>query len=256
MLNTSRYGETTGLPPLVVAHGLFGSARNWSAIGKRLARDREVLAVDMRNHGESPHLDDHDYPAMAEDLAAVIDAAGGRADLLGHSMGGKAAMALALTRPERIARLIVADIAPVTYGHSQMPYLKAMRAVDLDAVTRRSDADAQMQANVADPGIRAFLLQSLDIGGDGARWRLNLDTLEREMPKIMSFPAVPGSFGGPALFITGAQSDYVSDAHWPEVLARFPEARRAVIDGAGHWLHADAPRPFVAVVEAFLAQGR
>jgi esterase len=253
-LNTVRYGEPSGRPPLVVAHGLFGSARNWSAIGKRLARKREVLAVDMRNHGASPHHGSHDYPSMADDLAAVIAAAGGTADLLGHSMGGKAAMVLALSRPELVGRLIVADIAPAAYGHSQMPLVEAMRALDLSDVTRRGEADARLAEAVPEPDVRAFLLQSLEIDDKGARWRLNLDTLARDMALIMGFPEMSGRFVGPALFVTGADSDYLGDTHWPEIRARFPKARHEAIAGAGHWVHAEAPREFVAVVEAFLAE--
>ncbi len=252
MLNTIRHGQPTGAPPLVIAHGLFGSARNWGAVAKRLARGREVIAVDLRNHGESPHDPDASYPALAADLAELIDAEGGRADLLGHSMGGKAAMALALIAPSRVARLVVADIAPVAYGHSQIGYVRAMQGVALGGVARRSDADAALAATVPDPALRAFLLQSLAIGPDGARWRLDLATLADQMPEIMDFPAIDGRFEGPTLFLTGGASDYVRAEHWPEILARFPNARRETLPGVGHWLHAEAPQAFAAAVAAFL----
>jgi pimeloyl-ACP methyl ester carboxylesterase len=256
MLNTIHHGTPTDAPPLLIAHGLFGSARNWSAIAKRLARDREVLAVDMRNHGDSPRAAEHGYSALAGDLAAVIDAHGGRADVMGHSMGGKAAMVLALTAPGRVARLIVADMAPVAYGHTQMPYLEAMRAVDLAGVTRRGQADAQLAERVDDAALRAFLLQSLDLGEEGPRWKLNLDVLASEMPRIMEFPNPDGHFDGPALFVTGANSDYVRDEYWPLILRLFPSAEREIIAGAGHWVHAEAPRAFLATVEAFLDRPR
>ena len=140
-LASTVHGAPTDRPPLVIAHGLYGSGRNWGAIARRLAETRQVVAVDMRNHGDSPRSPEHSYEAMAGDLAATVAGLGGRADLLGHSMGGKAAMVLALSEPGRVRRLIVADIAPVAYGHSQIGYARAMQAVDLAAVRRRADAD-------------------------------------------------------------------------------------------------------------------
>jgi pimeloyl-ACP methyl ester carboxylesterase len=253
MLNTIVHGEPGDAPPLVIAHGLFGSARNWGVVARRLAEDRQVIAVDLRNHGDSPWFAAHSYPAMAADLAEVIAAQGGRADLLGHSMGGKAAMVLALTEPARVGRLIVADIAPVAYGHSQMEYVRAMQAVDLTRVTRRSEADPLLAASVADPALRAFLLQSLGVEHGRAAWKLNLDVLADQMPVIMGFPEVAGRFEGPALFVTGERSDYVRDAHWPPIVEHFPAAQRVVIPDAGHWVHAEAPREFAAAVAGFLA---
>lgn len=252
MLNVIRHDGPDGPPPLLIAHGLFGSARNWGVLAKRLAQGRTVLAVDMRNHGASPWSDDHGYPAMAQDLADVIEAEGGRADVLGHSMGGKAAMMLALSRGNLVERLIVADIAPVSYGHSQAHNIQAMRSVDLAAVDRRSDAEAQLAAQGVEPALCSFFTQSLDL--PERRWRLNLDALAANMPAILSFPDVQGSFGGPALFLSGAQSDYVRAEHRPAIKALFPAARFAKIPGAGHWLHAKKPREFQAAVEAFLSR--
>ena len=245
-------GAPTAHPPLLIAHGLFGSAKNWGAIAKRLALHRQVVTVDMRNHGDSPRSPEHTYPAMAADLAETIAAHGGRADLLGHSMGGKAAMTLALTKPLRVRRLIVADMAPVAYGHSQMPYVRAMQAVDLAGLTRRSEADAALAVHVPEPALRAFFLQSLAFEDGRARWKLNLDALAEQMPGIMDFPASAASFDGPTLFLTGARSDYVRPEHWPRIRALFPAAEHRAIPGAGHWLHADAPGPFIAAVSAFL----
>ena len=250
MLNLIETGSGGGVP-LVIAHGLFGSARNWGVLSKRLADARRVIAVDMRNHGTSPRGDSQAYHDMAGDLAEVIAAHGGRADLLGHSMGGKAAMVLALSRPETVRRLIVADIAPVAYGHTQSHLIAAMRAVDLSAVVSRRDAEAQLAAHVGEPDVRAFLLQSLDLR-DGPRWLLNLDVLDREMPGIIGFPKVAGSFDRPALFLTGGASDYVRPAHHDRIRALFPAARFETIAGAGHWLHAERPREVEAAVRAFL----
>ncbi len=242
MLNTVRY-DGPGDVPLVIAHGLFGSARNWGVIAKRLAAERPVIAVDMRNHAGSFWDNSHSYQDLAGDLAEVID---GRADVLGHSMGGKAAMVLALQHPEKVGKLIVADIA---YAHSQQGPIDAMRRVDLSSIESRADAKAQL--GDLDPGVDDFLLQSLDM--KEKRWRLNLDVLEAEMGKIIGFPDIAGQFDGPTLFLSGANSDYVTQEARPKIKALFPAAKFAKIPGAGHWLHAEKPREFAAAVSAFLA---
>ncbi|SFL35151.1 alpha/beta fold hydrolase [Shimia haliotis] len=255
MLNVIDHGpaETTE-PPLLIVHGLFGSGRNWGAIAKRLSPTRYVLAVDQRNHGNSPWFDSHSYEDMAADLAEVIARYGGPMDVLGHSMGGKAAMVLALTRPELVNRLIVADIAPVAYGHDQNQNIEAMRSVDLSRVAKRADASAQLAERVPDTTLQSFFTQSLDVKEQ--RWRLNLDVLDAEMSKILGFPEVPGVFDGPTLFLSGANSDYVMPEHRPTIREKFPKARFAKITGAGHWLHAEKPREFIASVEAWLAHAK
>ncbi|PSL22145.1 alpha/beta fold hydrolase [Shimia abyssi] len=257
MLNTIVYGTPTDLPDLLIVHGLFGSGRNWSAIGKRLARTRRVISVDQRNHGESPWFDSHSYEDMAADLAEVIvaEAKHGRdpaMDVLGHSMGGKAAMVLALTRPELVRSLIVADIAPVTYEHDQKQYIQSMRSVDLSQVVKRSDALEQLEATVDDPALRSFFTQSLDIAN--TRWRLNLDVLEAEMPKVIGFPEMEGTYEGPTFFLSGSLSDYVLPEHRANIRPLFPKARFAKITGANHWLHAEKPHEFIASVQAWLDQ--
>jgi esterase len=256
MLALERYTAPgpTDQPPLLIAHGLYGSARNWGVIARRLADRREVLAVDMRNHGASPRSDSHSYPDLAADLAEVIGAVGGPVDVLGHSMGGKAAMQLALTDPARVRRLVVADIAPVAYDHDQTRHIHAMRAMDLgDGLTSRAEADRRLErAGVDDPGLRAFFLQSLDLRASPPHWRLNLDTLEAEMPRIIGWPGTPGRFDGPALFLTGANSSYVRPQHRDLILAAFPKARFARLSDAGHWLHAEQPRAFEQTVRTFL----
>lgn len=249
MLNYSEYGSSDDTP-LLIAHGLYGSGRNWGVIAKRLSDTRRVITVDMRNHGQSFWSDDHSYEALGADLAAVIDAIGGPMDVVGHSMGGKAAMVLALTRPDAVRRLVVGDIAPVSYGHSQMQFIDAMRAVDLSGVTRRSDANDQLAAQGVDPALCSFLTQSLDV--KERRWQLNLDALAENMPKILGFPDVTTSFSGPTLFLSGGQSDYVAQAYRPTIRALFPAARFARLPDAGHWLHADNPRGFEGTVRAYL----
>ncbi|MEM8793251.1 MAG: alpha/beta fold hydrolase [Pseudomonadota bacterium] len=242
--------------PLLIAHGLYGSARNFNSLGKRLARDRPVIMVDMRNHGESPWNDEMTYAAMAHDLARAIEReCDGRAAVLGHSMGGKAAMALALTRPDLVSALMVADIAPVAYDHSHDGYISAMQQIDLSQVRRRSDADPMLAGGVDEPMLRSFLLQNLLVEGGQARWRLNLDALEAALPELMSWPSEwpEPAYEGPCLFIHGTASDYVEEAAHPRIRALFPDVTFAPIAGAGHWLHAEAPEAFLATVSEFLA---
>lgn len=250
MLNMIRHGTPTERPPVVIAHGLYGSARNWGVIAKRLSDSREVIAVDMRNHGDSPWDDRHDYPDMAQDLAQVIAQIGQPTDVVGHSMGGKAAMALALTRPDLVRRLLVADIAPVTYSHSQIKYIEAMKAVDMSRVSRRSDAAEQLAELGVDDALQSFFTQSLDVAG--RRWRLNLDVLADQMPRIMGFPDFAQHWPGEAVFLSGGDSDYVLPEHRAHIRDLFPGARFAKIPGAGHWLHAEKPREFEAVTRSFL----
>jgi pimeloyl-ACP methyl ester carboxylesterase len=249
MLAYSQLGDPAA-PTLMLVHGLFGSGRNWGVIAKRLSDRFRVTTVDLRNHGDSPRRDTQGYDEMADDLAEVIAHLGAPTALMGHSMGGKAAMVLALTKPELISKLVVADIAPVRYSHSQLPFIDAMRAVDLDKVTRRSEAEAQLAAQGVEPGLCSFFTQSLDVGAK--RWKLNLDALAAEMPKIMGFPEVSGTFDGPSLFLTGANSDYVRAEHRAPIKALFPGARFAKLKDAGHWLHAEQPRAFEAALRGFL----
>ena len=254
LLNTVTHGAASARPALLIAHGLFGSARNWGVIAKRMAGDRQVLAVDMRNHGDSPFTDRHRYPDLAGDLARVIEEHGAPMDVLGHSMGGKAAMWLALTRPDLVKRLVVADIAPVGYGHSQQPLIEAMQSLPLQGLASRAEADAALAARINEPAVRAFLLQSLDLRGENPRWRLNLPVLSGEMAHIIGWPdpAARTPFEGSTLFLAGAASDYVRPEHRPGIRALFPGAHMAKLSGAGHWLHAEKPREFEQVLRGFL----
>ncbi|MEM9392934.1 MAG: alpha/beta fold hydrolase [Pseudomonadota bacterium] len=254
MLNLISYGEAQSGTPLVIVHGLFGSAKNWGAIAKRMAKTRHVISVDVRNHGDSPHLPSHSYLDLASDLADVIEAQGQRADVLGHSMGGKAAMVLALTRPELVSRLVIVDIAPASYGHTQTPMIDAMESVDLGKVQMRRDVDQALQSQVPDLPTRAFLTQSLDLSGAAPRWRLNLPVLRAEMDKIIGFPEVSGVYSGPAYFLSGGASDYVEPHHHAKIFSLFPNATLDEIEGAGHWVHAESPAPFIEKVQAFLSR--
>ncbi|MES2668058.1 MAG: alpha/beta fold hydrolase [Pseudomonadota bacterium] len=255
MLATTHHpaSQPVSRPPLLIVHGLYGSGRNWGVIARRLADVREVTVVDMRNHGDSPHLPTQTYADMAADLAEVVQTLGGTVDVLGHSMGGKASMMLALTQPALVRNLVVADIAPVAYSHDQTQHIHAMRGLDLSGTPTRAEIDRRLALTVPDVSLRAFFLQSLDLRATPPRWRLNFDVLEAEMPNIVGWPQVSGQYEGRTLFLTGADSTYVKPEYRDEILALFPHARFARLPGAGHWLHAEKPREFEETVRVFLA---
>ncbi|NHF72098.1 alpha/beta fold hydrolase [Paracoccus xiamenensis] len=259
MLNTITSGPTvedSGLPPLLLVHGLFGSAKNLGGLARRLDPVRKVISVDMRNHGDSPHDADHSYPALADDLAKVIADHGGLVDIVGHSMGGKTAMTLALTRPELLRRMVVLDIAPIAYGHSQQRYVDAMQGLDLAGVKLRSEADRRLAETVEEPGVRAFLLQSLDLKADPPQWKLNLPVLSDQMQVLTGWPeGLPkASFTGPALFLAGGASDYAAPgAAADEILEYFPQADLRYLPNSGHWLHAEEPKAVAEAVADFLS---
>jgi esterase len=242
-------------PPVVILHGLLGSARNWTSIAKELAASHRVFAVDLRNHGRSPWAGTMSFDEMAGDVAAFIERQGlGPVTLIGHSLGGKVAMRLALTRPDLIERLVVVDVAPVAYAHTFGPLIEAMRRVDLSAVMRRSDAELQLHGAVPDAALRNFLLQNLVKIDAGFVWRINLDALAANMDELLGFPtpAADAAYGEPALFIAGGRSHYVQPEHRPLIERLFPDAEHVVIADAGHWLHAERPAEFLAQVRQFL----
>jgi esterase len=252
-LATAEYGEGK---PVAVLHGLFGSARNWAGIARRLAQHHRVIAFDLRNHGASPWADTMDYAELAEDVRAAMQVRGHRRyALIGHSMGGKAAMAAALAAPGEVERLVVVDIAPVVYPAGPLAYARAMRALDLGAVARRGDADKTLAGAIPDPAERAFLLQNLVFGDGPPRWQLNLAAIEAALPALAGFPTVPAGtvYSGPALFIAGEKSDYIRPEHDADIGRLFPNARVVRIGGAGHWVQAERPDAFLAAVEPFLA---
>ncbi|MEM7471305.1 MAG: alpha/beta fold hydrolase [Pseudomonadota bacterium] len=251
MLNRTTYGDAAQ-PRLLIVHGLFGSGRNWGVIAKRLSDQYLVTTVDMRNHGTSFRADTQTYHYMADDLARVLKEIG-PSNVVGHSMGGKAGMVLALAHPELVERLVVADIAPVTYSHTQAHLIEFMRKIDLSKVNTRRDADRQLAAFIEEDGIRAFLLQSLDV--KARKWRLNLDVLDAQMADIIGFPEVSGQYTGPTLFLSGGASDYVLPEHRPAIKPLFPKAKFAKIPDVGHWLHAEKPREFEATLRVFLERG-
>lgn len=242
-------------PPVVILHGLMGSARNWSTIAKQLAATYRVLMPDLRNHGRSPWAETMNFDEMAGDVAAAIEARGlAPVMLVGHSLGGKVAMRLALTRAELVARLVVVDVAPVLYRHSLAGHIEAMRAVDLASVSRRPEVEAELAKTIHDPLMRAFLLQNLVRTPAGYTWRPHLDAIAASLPELMGFPASEGlAYPGPTLFIVGSRSAYVRPEYRPVIKQLFPKVEYATIAGAGHQVHADRPDEFLECVRGFLA---
>ena len=242
--------------PVLLLHGLFGAAANWGTIQKTLATTHRVIALDLRNHGASAHAAAMDFAAMAADVAETMAALNiAPATVVGHSMGGKVAMMLALMRPDLVARLVVADIAPVRYPPSLRLYVAAMRVLPLVPGLTRRAADAALAEAVPEPGIRAFLLQNLLFARDPPAWRIGLDEIAAAMPDIEDFspPAPDARYHGPTLFVTGARSDYVRPEHHATIRALFPAARFVTLRDAGHWVHADKPAEFTETLRAFLA---
>jgi esterase len=245
-LNRREMGEGE---PLVIVHGLFGSARNWLSVAPKLADSRRVITVDLRNHGDSPHSTGMSLADLANDLGELLD---GPADFLGHSLGGKAAMTLALTEPSKVRRLIVADIAPVPYPAVHAKTIAAMQAVPLCEVRSRKEADAFLARAIKDSRVRRFLLTNLLRTDSGFAWRLNLDALANCIEALSGFEAT-GTFAGSALFLAGERSDYVGELEVEAIPQHFPNSSLQVIPEAGHWLHADQPDALIAAVERFLA---
>lgn len=241
--------------PLILLHGLFGSARNWGAVQKALAQHYRVLAMDLRNHGASPHAAGMDYGAQAADVAETMAALGiGRAVVLGHSMGGKAAMMLALTRPDLVERLIVADIAPRPYPPALRAVVAAMQAVPLHPGLTRQEADQTLRPAVPEAPIRSFLLQNLRLEAAPPNWRIGLAEIADAMPEIEAFAPPSGArFAGPSLAMAGALSPYIRAEDHAAFRALFPNIHFVSIAKAGHWLHAENPEGFLAALSNFLS---
>ncbi len=257
LLNFREYGRfTPARPSLLFLHGLFGSSANWRSIVRRFEADWHVVVPDLRNHGDSFHDDAMDYPTMAADVRLLLDALGlERVVPVGHSMGGKVAMVLALEQTERVAALAVVDIAPRVYPDRFTPILEAMAGVPAVAPKNREAATEWLARRVGDRQLASYLLQNLRHARDGGwYWRLNLAALRRHIAAIGDFPEVlcdaPACL--PVSFIAGARSDYLDAAGREAALRCFPAARFLVIDGAGHWVYAEQPEAFVAALRRFL----
>lgn len=244
--------------PVVLVHGLFGSSANLRGIARRLAGQFRVFNVDLPNHGNSPHTSAMTYHDMSEALYELKQRiAVGRLNWIGHSMGGKAVMNLALTRSDCVNRVIALDIAPVNYAHGHADFIAAMSAIDLDRIASRADADRELGKTVKDSAVRMFLLQNLKLKEGRYTWRVNLSVLQRYHDDIMAFPDSAGAvFYGPALMLSGADSAYVSSAHHAAILRYFPNAVFSVVQDAGHWMHVDQPQRVSEAVSKFLNKGR
>ncbi|MFB6273968.1 MAG: alpha/beta fold hydrolase [Salinibacter sp.] len=250
----NQYGDSG--PPLIILHGLLGANGNWHTLSRTAFRKvARVYALDQRNHGRSPHADRIDYPTLTEDLRTFIDRHNvAPATLLGHSMGGKTAMQTALSFPDRVERLIVVDMAPRAYPPEHKSLLEALARIDPPAYESRDAIDEELAEHVPSWRIRQFLLKNLDYDGETYTWKMNLGALRTHYDDLTAAIPGPGTFDGPTLFIRGGESDYVTDDDVDEIRERFPTADLVTIDGAGHWVHADAPEAFAEAVIDFVTE--
>ena len=236
--------------PILLVHGLFGSLDNLGVLARDLVTDHDILQVDMRNHGLSPRADEMNYPAMAQDLLDTLDAHNiEKATVIGHSMGGKAVMALTALAPERIDNLVAIDIAPVDYHvrrHDEI--FAAINAVTNAGVSSRQQAATVMREFLAEEGVIQFLLKSFVDG----EWRFNVPVLWDQYPHIVGWETIP-AWDHPALFIPGGNSPYVTETYRDALLSQFPQARAHVIAGAGHWVHAEKPDAVLRAIRRYLA---
>ncbi|MBU2976751.1 alpha/beta fold hydrolase [Alteromonas sp. C1M14] len=246
-----RYTDADSDYLLVLIHGLFGSLDNLSVVQRHFKDKVNILAIDLPDHGQSPHVDNFSLSVCMSGLVELLDQfEHKKIGLLGHSLGGKVAMLTALTYPDRIDDLIVADIAPVSYPPRHTDIIAALKSVSLDKIQSRQDADKQLQAGIKEVGVRQFLLKSLAENSTGQwHWRFNLDNLAKHYDQIKGWPQTTGVFDKPCLFIKGSQSDYITGAMQPAIQQLFPKAKAHIIDNTGHWLHAEKPTSFNRVVE-------
>lgn len=247
---------------IVFLHGLFGRGKNFTRIAAGLESDAQSLLVDLPNHGQSGWTEHIDYREIADDVAAHLRedfAANGPVDVVGHSMGGKVAMVLALRHPDLVRRLVVIDISPVEAVRARGEFqhlLDSLATVDLDAIERRTDAGKQLRERIPDDTVRGFLLQNLKREDDGFRWEPNLHLLRAELETVMGFPDMSGaSYRGPVLWIAGERSGYVTRDDEPAMRALFPRTVRMTVHGAGHWVHAEKPEEVIAALRSFLLAG-
>jgi esterase len=241
--------------PLIILHGFFASSRNWRKIAERLSSAYHVYVVDMRNHGSSPHHPKMDYPSMTADILRFMDEhALTTAHVVGHSMGGKIAMWLALNHPERLGKLIVVDIAPKSYTHNFDKTIQALIDLPLAEIQHRKQAEQMLAKNIPELDYRQFLLQNMVLEDGSYHWRVDLAIFLLTAPNILAFPETQGksSYSGQTLFVAGANSFYLTEK---DTLHLFPNALFETIADAGHWVHAQQPEIFTEVVENFLQRG-
>lgn len=254
VIHATEVGESG--PRVVFLHGLFGQGRNFTQIAKALTPELRSVLVDLPNHGRSGWTTSTDYVVVADRVATWLRE---RYDaeplhLVGHSMGGKVAMVLALRHPDLVDRLVVADISPgESEGAGEFEHLlDSLAGIDLATLERRGDADDQLRPLIDDERVRGFLLQNLRSDGDDFRWQANLDLLRAGLPTIGGFPETTATFDHPVLWIAGERSDYVQPRHGARMRELFPRTRLVTIKGAGHWVHSEKPEAFVSALRVFL----
>lgn len=236
--------------PLVLIHGLFGSADNWGSIARHFSQHYQVISIDLRNHGRSPHCASQTYADMAADLLELCDRLGlAHIHVLGHSLGGKVAMQFATQYPERVRKLIVVDMAMRAYADAHTPLIEAMLALDLTTLRSRSEADKPLSQTIPDLMVRQFLLTNLVKAGETLQWRINLQALKANYPALIA--PLSASFAKPSLFIRGAHSDYVQESDRVDIQRDFPQATFETLP-AGHWVHAEQPQLFIEAVTNFM----
>lgn len=241
--------------PVLILHGLFGFSDNWQTIAKALSDTHLVITPDLRNHGRSPHVSTHSYPEMAEDVRLLMEQHWMfSASVVGHSMGGKVAMQLALSHPEMVNRLVVVDMEPGVAEDNHSSIFHALLDLDLSKMPTRKDIEAYLTDRIPDAGTRQFLLKNVTREDDGRfTWKMNLPVLWRHYADVLA--AVSGEpYTKPALFVRGSRSDYIKDKDIPLIKTLFPNAQIITIEGAGHWVHADKPNELLAVLKDFLTQ--
>jgi pimeloyl-ACP methyl ester carboxylesterase len=240
--------------PLLILHGLFGASDNWHTIATQLAEQFHVIVPDLRNHGQSPHSGEMNYPVMAADVAELLDTLGlPSAIILGHSMGGKVAMQLALTRPSLVQKLIVADMSPRGYTPLHNEIIAALAALSLESFSSRTEIEEALAGPIPSLNLRRFLLKNLGRAADGTfLWKMNLLAIDKSYPLLRAAVSGSAPYTGPALFIRGAKSEYIRATGEPAIPELFPRAEVHTIADAGHWLHADNPGGFLQIVREFL----
>jgi esterase len=251
-LYVQEYGEGH---PLIILHGLFGASDNWVPFCRQYARHFHVFALDQRNHGRSPHDAEMTIERMACDVLEWMDSrAISSAHLLGHSMGGKTAMQLALEHPDRLDKLVVVDIAPRAYPGSQKPVCDALLGLDLSQFENRQQIDEALETKIPERNVRQFLLKNIGRNPLQGKlcWKINLPVICANLEGLTGALSPHGLFMGAALFIRGECSDYIRDEDWTEILELFPQAQQLTIPGAGHWTHVDAPEVFLDATTRFL----
>ena len=241
--------------PVVLVHGLFGSMENLGMLARALAEHFKVYSLDLPNHGRSPHVETMSLHSMAQDLRSWMDQQGlASAHFVGHSLGGKAVMELALEAPERCQKLAVIDIAPVAYGPHHTDVFAGLAAVDVSALTHRSQADVILQPYVPELAVRSFLLKNLSKGQQGFSWRMNLPVIHRDYPALIAANRTTNTpFSGDVLFVKGGDSAYILEEHRQAITARFSNAKLRRVTGTGHWLHAEKPEHVAQLLVRFLA---